>query len=105
MSDFTVNLINQALDAALMRQTAIANNIANANSQDYQVTRIEFESQLKKVQTNEDLAAVKPQVVTQDADVKIDQEMALSVKNATHYRALIKGINHHFAIMQLAIKG
>ena len=99
--DNTMELVSLALDASLMRQTAIATNIANANTRDYQTMSVDFEEQLQSTP----LGDIKPTYTTSDALTSIDDQIALSVKNATQYRALIKGLNHKLAIMALALQG
>lgn len=109
--DTTIQLISLSLDASIMRQTAIANNIANANTSDYQTQGVNFEQQLNeqsllKNNTNESaLADIKPFYEQNETTSPIDEQIALSVKNATQYRALIKGLNHKLAIMKLALQG
>lgn len=100
--DNTIELISHALDAALMRQTAIASNIANANTQDYQTMAVSFEEQLNNMPNASD---VKPTYEFSDKHSAIDEQIAFSVKNATQYRALIKGLNHKLSIMKLAVQG
>lgn len=101
MTDNTIDLVSLALDAALMRQTAIATNIANANTRGYQTIGVDFEQQL--TDSSETLA--KPVYQLEPHQSSIDEQIALSVKNATQYRALVKGLNHKLAIMQLAVQG
>jgi flagellar basal-body rod protein FlgB len=48
-NDPTIELISHALDAALMRQTAIANNVANANTPGYHSIEVNFEQQLHEL--------------------------------------------------------
>ena len=104
MTDSTINLIRLALDAALMRQTAIAENIANINTKGYQSMAVDFEKQLNDASLN-DLDHIKPVYEHTDEQASIDEQIASSVKNATQYRALIKGLNHKLAIMTLAVQG
>lgn len=99
--DSTIQLISLALDAALMRQTAIATNIANVNTKDYQAMGVDFEKQL----CEGSLETIKPAYEYTGAPNSIDEQIASSVKNATQYRALIKGLNHKLAIMKLAVQG
>ncbi len=103
-SDTTIDLIRRALDASLMRQTAIAQNIANSNTSDYQSIEVNFEQQLQETSATERTTA-QPfyQPCTQHSS--IDEQMALNVQNMTHYRALIKGLNQKLAIMKLALQG
>ena len=88
------------MDAALMRQTAIATNIANINTENYQTMGVSFEEQLTSLDNE-----IKPVYEQQDMNNTIDEQLAFGVKNATQYRALIKGLNHKLAIMKLAVQG
>ena len=107
-SDKTIEIITLAWDASLMRQTAIANNIANSNSMNYQTLEVNFEQQLDGLQqgtTSSDLSLIKPFYQTSEQNTSIAEQMALSMQNMTHYRALIKGLNQKMAIMKLALQG
>jgi len=107
-ADPTIEIVTLALDATLMRQTAIANNVANINSNGYQTIEVNFEQQLNEMYphaTHEDLASIKPFYQPAKEQSSIDEQMALNVQNMTHYRALIKGLNQKFAIMKLALQG
>lgn len=107
-SDSTIHLVSLALDAALMRQTAIANNIANTNTPDYQTLEVNFEQQLENAQllnTHGELTSAKPFYQHSEQQSSIDEQMALNVQNMTHYRALIKGLNQKLSIMKLALQG
>lgn len=101
-TDVTIDLIGLALDCSLMRQTAIAANIANVNTKNYQPVGVDFEQQLNN---GEPLETIKPVYDVSETPSSIDDQIALSVKNATQYRALIKGLNHKLAIMKLAVQG
>lgn len=109
--DNTIQLISLALDASLMRQTAIANNIANANTRDYQTQTVNFEQQLLDSQSLPDDSGktafenVKPHYELAETQSPLDEQVAFSVKNATQYRALIKGLNLKLSIMKLALQG
>jgi flagellar basal-body rod protein FlgB len=107
--DSTIEIVSLALDAALMRQTAIANNIANTNTTDYKTLEVNFEQQLsgdRYFNTNElDNSAIKPFYQVSEKNSSIDEQMALNVQNMTHYRALVKGLNQKLAIMKLALQG
>ena len=86
MTDSTIDLISLALDAALMRQTAIAANIANVNTKDYQAMAVDFEKQLAD-SSEVTLDNIKPVYEYTDEHTSIDEQIASSVKNATQYRA------------------
>lgn len=101
----SINFISTALDAAMMRQTAIANNIANSSTKNYQTIEVNFEQQLKDSVNDETLSSIKPFYQLSDRLSSIDEQMALSVQNMTHYRALIRGLNQELSIMKLALQG
>lgn len=107
-TDYTIQLVSLALDATLMRQTAIANNIANINTENYQSMEVNFEQQLQEdhlsPNTN-DLSEIAPYYQNCDHQSSIDEQMSLNVQNMTHYRALVKGLNQKLAIMKLALQG
>ncbi len=107
-SDATVQLVSLALDATLMRQTAIANNVANINTHGYQTLEVNFEQQLNENHLSSeasDLAVISPYYQLSDHQSTIDEQMTLNVQNMTHYRALVKGLNQKLAIMKLALQG
>ncbi|MBA2655974.1 MAG: hypothetical protein H0U70_03215 [Tatlockia sp.] len=100
--DKTIESISLALDAALLRQTAIASNIANANTKGYQPVAVNFEQQLGRgLSSYGEFHSLAASV----EDSSIDAQIALSVKNATQFRALIKGLNQKLALMKLALHG
>lgn len=103
-TDRTIAWISLALDACLLRQKAIANNIANINSSDYQAMEVNFEQQLEQLDT-EDLKEIEPFLQPSVSNSSPDAQLALAVRNATQYRALIKGLNQKLALMKLALHG
>lgn len=114
----TASALGLALDAAGMRQQAIAANIANANAVDYLPIKVNFEAQLedarRALESNgrldaNALAGVAPRLEP-DTDagvlspkVRLDVEMANMAQNAVQYQALIKGLSRHYAILSAAV--
>lgn len=105
--DHTINLIQLALDASLMRQTAIAQNVANSSSTGYQSIDVSFEQQFEQMtELNaepQELSA--PTYILSAHQSTLDEQMVLNVQNMTRYRALIQGLNQKLAIMKLALQG
>src|SRR5262245_21413145 len=112
----TMALATLALDAASMRHTTIANNIANASSEDYQPQRVNFEQQLGSLgtgnvaRTSESaLAGVRPFVesapVTDKSGpaVMIDMEMVKLAQNTLLYRAILAGLGKKMAILSAVV--
>jgi flagellar basal-body rod protein FlgB len=117
----TTAALGLALDAASMRQQAIASNIANANVEGYVPLSVNFENQLedarRTMQTGgrldaASLADVAPQIVEADVGgslfgvspkVMLDVEVAHLAQNAVQYQALVKGLSRHFAVLSAAV--
>jgi len=49
----TIDLLNRAMDASLVRRSVIANNIANADVPNFKRTNVNFESELKRALESE----------------------------------------------------
>ena len=112
----TLSLVMLALDAASLRHNAIANNIANAGSEDYQPLRVTFEQQLSALgggtaarAGESSLAGVRPFVEHEPtagksgAAVMIDMEMVKLAQNTLLYRALISGLGKKMGILGAVI--
>jgi len=106
------------LDAASLRQQAIAANIANANAAGYVPQRVSFEAQLGEARRNlaqtgrldaYALSQVRPRIESvvdgpgAPASVQLDVEAAEMARNNVHYQALVKGLSRHFAILSMAV--
>jgi flagellar basal-body rod protein FlgB len=106
-----------ALDAASLRQQAIASNIANANAVGYVPQRVSFEEQLADVRRSmapgggADAFAwsqvrprIEPMVDSEGAPipVRLDMEAAEMARNAVQYQALVKGLSRHLSILSMA---
>lgn len=113
----TRSVLAMALDAASLRQQAIAANIANANAAGYVPQRVSFEDQLadarrSMAQTGRldtfALGDVRPRIEAamdtqgQASPVQLDVEAADMARNAVQYQALVKGLSRHFAILSMA---
>ena len=110
----TVALLSLALDAAAMRQQAIAQNIANANTPGYARVNVSFEARLAALRDADggvaapslaDLSNYRPVLdyLAPGASVAVDQEMAALSENVVHHHALIKAVSKHYALISSAI--
>ena len=122
--DSTYNLMKTALDAASMRQEMISSNVANVNTADYKVNKVDFETILDNVsngttmnKTNDlhigfgSLEDVSP-VVSKRTDttvkengnnVDIDIEMAEEASNSIYYNAMITQLNAKYSMLRSVI--
>lgn len=117
IESITSAALGLALDAASLRQQAIATNLANANTPDYAPMAVSFEDQLedarRALQANgrldpTALAGVRPAlqeapaVAGVRAGLSIDVEAANLAQNAVHFQALVKGLSRHYALLYAA---
>lgn len=125
----TMGLLEKGLDAALLRNTVISNNLANVDTPGYKRSDVLFEDELRKalaktgqirgMLTNEkhipiggpSVSDVSPKVVLENNtafrndgnNVDIDREMAAMAKNTITYTALAQLLNGEFSKMRSAI--
>jgi flagellar basal-body rod protein FlgB len=107
--------LEQAISGAALRQRAIANNIANANTAGYKRVDVDFHSAL-----NEALAAPDPKAklhgltfgTTTDTstasradgnNVDIDAEMARLSQNSLEYQSLVQVARARMQMLQIAM--
>lgn len=113
----TTTALGLALDAAQLRQQAIAANIANHATEGYVPQKVDFEAQLAQARAEFGAAAPLDRAALQGlqprlepaldgsgapARVQLDAEIADMARNAVHFQALARGLNRHFAILSLA---
>lgn len=107
-------LLSMALDAATLRQQAIAQNIANANTPGYRRMAVTFESQLNALTdanghvrqpAAHEASGMRPVMAFADGDGKValDTEVAHLSETVLHHQALLKALNKHFALLSTAI--
>ncbi|AXW61878.1 flagellar basal body protein [Ralstonia solanacearum] len=115
----TTTMMGLALDAASLRQQAIAANIANSETAGYVPVGVTFDAQMAEMQRVLDggrgqldagaLEAMQPrlQPVTDmagvPAKIMLDVEVANLAQNAVQYQALVKGLSKHYAILSTAV--
>lgn len=121
-----MNLMENSLNAAVMRQNTTANNIANADTPGYKAQKTVFQQYLNEAQgstlqahrTDErhltfgsQSGNSQPEVVTQDNtmynhngnNVDIDHEMSEMAKNQIYYNSLIERLNGQFNSIRTAL--
>lgn len=109
--DPTQQLLEAAMRGAWERQTALTNNIANADTPGYVREEVNFESQLQSaVQSGQELGQVKFQAEPQPgqtgpngAAVSVDQESAKLAENGLDYQALTQVVGARNSILSAAI--
>ena len=111
-------VLEKALDASILRNEVIANNIANVDTPDFKRKAVKFEEMLRNaVNTsggeNGNVDGVEPEVYTDLANlsyrsdgnnVDIDTEMADMAKNTMKYNVLISQMNSKFRDLKTVMK-
>jgi flagellar basal-body rod protein FlgB len=110
--DVTQLSLETAIRGAAMRQTALANNVANANTPGYRRQDVDFKSTLQAALTSGGdvehvaFAAAADSAAPMQADgntVDIDVENANLAKNGLEYEALVSIASARIAILKSAM--
>lgn len=114
----TQKTLGLALEAASLRQKAIAANIANLHTEGYAPLQVDFDAQLEAARralytrgsidthalaTVQPLLTFAPDVAGQRAEVRLDEQMAALADNAVQYQTLLKGLARQYAIYSIAV--
>lgn len=117
--DLVASIAVKALDGLFARQTATAQNIANANSVGYVPARVSFEAALREAAEvrpgdTPDARLARIRSVTPSIDtplpidvnpVRLDDEIATASETTARYAMLIGMLDRTLQIRQLAVKG
>lgn len=102
----------KAMDGLHLRATAIAENIANANSPTFRTRTVDFEGALRRAAAAgpDALAAFRPAldsapVAFAGDEIRLDLEMAAASSTAGRYAALTDVLNRQMQISRLAVRG
>ena len=108
----TVESVRMALGASSLRQSLIADNIANVNTPGHVRMKVVFEQHLadalgristadSPAEALDELSGVEPQVMqasARGAKVELEQEMVELSANALRYHALSRGLSRYLSI-------
>jgi flagellar basal-body rod protein FlgB len=109
------SLLGLAIDATVMRQQAIAQNIANVSTPGYQRVTVSFESRMAALAAGNapgatpslaDLSNFRPAfeyASTPTDGIALDMEMADMSETVLHHQVLMKALNKHLELIGLAI--
>jgi flagellar basal-body rod protein FlgB len=108
----TSDIVSLALDTAMQQHRAIAQNLANANSQGYNRVYVDFDEVFGSLATaHADKASVKLAAKRLDSGfathtgegVRIEEEMAALAENTLYYQALLRGLSTRGSALKMAI--
>jgi flagellar basal-body rod protein FlgB len=109
MSDYSYDLIKKGLDMSALRQGVISSNIANINTPDYKVNKVEFEDILAKVRNEKVVPepVVKRRTGTRfnenGNNVDLDLEMTELAANEIYYTVLVYQLNSKLSDLNYVI--
>ncbi len=131
MSDFTLDVLKKAMDASLLRQKVIAENIANVDTPFYKRKEVVFEDELKRALSKQ--KSILPLETTNKRHIKnveynrlpdpkvkvvddilfrrdlnnvdIEKELVDLAKNNILYTGLTRFVSTRFSMLRGAIKG
>jgi flagellar basal-body rod protein FlgB len=109
--DSTQQLLEAAMRGSWLRETALTNNVANADTPGYRRQEVNFESQLQSAMgSGEGVEALQFQSETVPTEagpngsaVSVDQESARLAENGLDYQALTDVVNTRNGMMRSAI--
>ena len=107
--------LESGLQAAMMRQTAIMNNMANLNTPGYRRWDVDFQKALARQMdssTRVDLDEVQPQLVQpkvtplgpNNNDVDMEHEVGQLIRNTGAYKTYMRMLNKVFQQMRDAMR-
>lgn len=108
----TIESVRLALGASSLRQSLIADNIANVNTPDHVRMKVVFEQHLadalgrisdadSPAEALGELSGIEPEVTQASArgtKVELEQEMVALSANALRYHALTRGLSRYLSI-------
>lgn len=112
MSEISQALAVKAMDGLSMRQSAIAQNIANSNSETFAIRSVNFEEALREA-AKDGPEAVRSMMIEMDqntaqvpgGEIRLDLEMQSATSTAARYSALADLIGRQMQISRAAVRG
>jgi flagellar basal-body rod protein FlgB len=113
-ADPVIALLSRALDAAALRQTVHATNVANVDTEGYHRLEVIYSAELQRLnaegpaldaQEALQWAQAEPEVVeSTETAVRLDQEMGQMAENAVRYQALLGAIERTLGMLRTAAR-
>ncbi len=110
------NIMEKALNASLVRNDTISQNIANVDTPNYKRKDVAFEQYFADSLNKANMASeddIQPTIIEDNSDnkmridgnnVDIDSEMSYLAKNTIKYNALVQLINSNFSKIKNVIR-
>ena len=112
MSEISHALAIKAMDALMLRQSAIAENVANAGSDRFALKSVDFEAALREAAANGP-EAVRSLVIRMDSAsapspgdaIRLDLEMQSAAATSMRFAALADLLGRQMQISRAAVRG
>ncbi len=120
-SNITTSIVKIALDASSMQHNLLATNIANANTDNFNASRIDFSRIYEEMSRTTEMTGkdglemaqeLKSRMINGDfinttevEGVELDSELIGLSKNTIMYKTLLSALSSRGELMQLAING
>jgi len=112
LSDITTQALQYAIDGLSLRQQAIAGNLANAQTPNYQAKQVDFEQSLAQAMSTGDVGLAAPTVTTSSApsdasgnNVDPSNEIVGMQETTLRYQAMVDSLNAKFRMLRGAMGG
>ena len=112
MDALSAVIIHKALDSLSLRQSFLAQNIANANTADYRAIKVTFEDNLRLAAKEgvDEVQNLKPKTEIKElggiaSDLRLDMELATASQTAMRYSALIEVLGRQMSLMRSVVSG
>ena len=102
--------MNSALDGLALRQRAIANNVANINTPNFQATRIKFENELSRAVSHGNGAVTATSHSSLEPtrldgnNVNLETETLLNVDTALRYQVALRAVDGTYSSLRIAMR-
>lgn len=121
MNGVTSQIVNLALDVAVLRHQVIANNISNVETNGYSVKNVVFEELIRAITSDkrsspsekqqlQQIESIEQRLrsgelvkISENEKVQIDSEMIKLSQNVIHYQSLLQALKGHREIIRMAV--
>lgn len=106
----SIGILQFALDSVVNQQQAIANNIANENTPNFQANQVTFQSSLAQALSDGGVASAQtvPEGLASGSNgnnVSLPTEMTLMQENDLENQTVVNSLDAQFAMLSTAITG
>lgn len=96
-----IDRVAASLSVATLRHQAIASNIANRDTPEYQRLKLGFDRALGGVSSSDSGSSPRAALVAENADIKpsLEDDMVSLSANTMNYQVLTRALSRYFALL------